>query len=195
MDQLFYEDLVPTRNMMKPKFMELLRSVIGPGLELGAVTDSLVTAFDLDNAAGIQLDILGDLLGLSRVLNVVGEGQDPVMNDEEYRFALRMKALKNNWDGTNQGVAEICRVMAEYGISVKYTDNQNLTVSFDIDEEDDGRMEGILSQNNILPVPAGVDATVSYGGVIVETGMFSNAAVTGYAIEEQVEGIVEGVSE
>lgn len=190
MEQLFYENLVPTRNMNKPKFMGLLRSVIGPGLDQAAVVDSLTTAFDIENAAGAQLDIIGEILGLKRLLDVIPYEGSREMDDEEYRLMLKFKSMKNAWDGTTGGAVKIYQQMAESGLSVTYKDHQDMSVKIEFDDIGTDRMIAMITNCDILPIPAGVSVAVEFVGEVVSTSITIDANVTGVDYQEQVSGIV-----
>lgn len=62
-----YTDLITNYHATKPKFVEHIDLVTRPLAETSAAINGLINAFDIDNAAGVQLDILGQWIGLSRV--------------------------------------------------------------------------------------------------------------------------------
>ena len=68
MDANGYLNLIPYKQFTKQKYMDFLRSIIDPAMGLHGVLGSFQYVFDLDNAAGKQLDIIGDYVGVSRVL-------------------------------------------------------------------------------------------------------------------------------
>lgn len=71
--------------------------------------------YNLDTCKTTALDnYWGKFLGVSRGL-VVNE-EDYIMNDSEYRLALKMAAFKLNWDGTNTKLNAFLKdVFKDYG--------------------------------------------------------------------------------
>ncbi|SQC91538.1 Protein of uncharacterised function (DUF2612) [Cedecea neteri] len=97
-----------------------------PFTETVNTTESLINAFDIDTAVGVQLDALGKWIGRSRVVSQPISGvyfswdtdglgydqgvwQGPYdpdagytsLGDETYRIILKAKIAMNNWDGQN----------------------------------------------------------------------------------------------
>ncbi|ECJ2856888.1 DUF2612 domain-containing protein, partial [Salmonella enterica subsp. diarizonae] len=117
-----YTDLITNYHATKPKFVEHIDLVTRPLAETSAAINGLINAFDIDHATGIQLDILGQWIGLSRVVSQPISGvyfswdtdglgydqgvwQGPYdpdsgytsLSDETYRIVLKTKIAINNW--------------------------------------------------------------------------------------------------
>jgi hypothetical protein len=57
-------------------------------------------AFGLLTAVGVQLDVLGSILGQSRTVSFQPRfGISPVLDDTTYRLLLRARVLINHWNG------------------------------------------------------------------------------------------------
>ncbi len=120
-----YLALVTSEHDDKPNFLATLSALVQPAADNVSLLASLVQAFDLDVAVGVQLDAAGEWVGRSRYLTIpltgvyfsldiagVGFDQgawlgpyDPVsgltaLHDDAYRTLLRAKILANKWDGT-----------------------------------------------------------------------------------------------
>ena len=90
---------------------------------------TILDAFDIDDAVGVQLDIIGSFVGLPRPsfssIGLAGffgfdslpnqpfdtgefaDGrvtEDALVNDEKYRGYIKIKIAKNVWDGTRVGL-------------------------------------------------------------------------------------------
>ena len=61
MEKQAYLNLVTYRNSTKEKYMKFVDMILEYPISLGAVTDSFLFAFDLENAAGVNLDTIGDV--------------------------------------------------------------------------------------------------------------------------------------
>lgn len=64
-----YLDLIPPPNNMQPNMMALTAGIAQLYLDQQACAQQITTSFDIETAVGKQLDVLGDILGLSRILN------------------------------------------------------------------------------------------------------------------------------
>lgn len=122
-----YTTLVTSEHADKPDFMAMIADVIGPIASAIGLIEGLSNSFDLDNAVGVQLDIVGLWIGASRNLQVpltgvyftfdTGPGFDrgifigpfdPTtglvsLPDAQYRILLKAVAAANQWDGTIPG--------------------------------------------------------------------------------------------
>ena len=65
-DVAYYLDKVPGAHSDKPKYTAMLSMLLKPFVEAQALASLLFTNFDLDNAVGVQLDVVGKIVGRSR---------------------------------------------------------------------------------------------------------------------------------
>lgn len=131
--------------------------------ETSAAMKGLINAFDIDHAAGVQLDILGQWIGLSRVVSQPISGvyfswdtdglgydqgvwQGPYdpdsgytsLSDETYRIVLKTKTAINNWDGRNDSLAPILDAALDgSGLKMQIVDNQDMTIGIWVFPETD----------------------------------------------------------
>ena len=104
-----YLALFPGYTREKPRFMALAEAVLRQAADFAPVIAALGSAFSLDGAVGVRLDLLGESFGLPRAGCPSGE------DDESYRAFLRRKLKLWTWDGTNEGCADILDAMTEFG--------------------------------------------------------------------------------
>jgi Protein of unknown function (DUF2612) len=119
-----YTDLVTSEHADKPKFMASLAAVLQPIADLIATQCGMPAAFDVEFAAGVQLDVDGAWAGASRHLPILantyfswnvaklGWNQanwkgpfDPAeglttLDDTNYRNFIFATVLANQWDGS-----------------------------------------------------------------------------------------------
>lgn len=150
-----YTDLITNYHAGKPLFFQHVDLSTRPLTDVSASLNSLITAFDIDTAVGVQLDILGEWIGRSRIVSVpisgiyfsfdtdglgwdqgVWQGPfDPdsgytALSDETYRVILKAKIAINNWDGTNDSLPQILdTALAGSGLRMQIVDNQDMTIS------------------------------------------------------------------
>ena len=72
--------------------MALAEAILRQAMDLMALVPSLESGFSVAQAAGAQLDAIGDSFSVPR--------QDG-WSDETYRGVLTRKLKRNTWDGTN----------------------------------------------------------------------------------------------
>jgi len=146
-----YTKLIAQQHKSNPKFMETLRGFCESAAHVNNVTTALISAFDIDNAVGDQLDILAEWIGLGRGIPVpiegfyfeLGDAVNPTitglgygqwkqeydtttkmefMNDEMFRNVLKSKILANHWTGNHNGAYEIARAALGLSVGIKITD-------------------------------------------------------------------------
>ena len=124
-----YLSLFPGTSREKPRFMALAEAVLRQAADLIPLAEQLLSGFSFASAEGVQLDLLGESIGIPR------DGR----TDEDYRAVLLAKLRLWTWDGTNEGTAALLAGMAP-GASQR--DNQDGTVT--------------VSGGYMYPVAAGV---------------------------------------
>ena len=150
-----YTELITNYHATKPKFLAHVDLMTRPLIDVAAATRGLITAFDIDSAVGVQLDILGLWIGRSRVVSQPISGvyfswdtdglgydqgvwQGPYdpdsgytsLSDDTYRIILKAKIAINNWDGRNDSLPPILdAATAGSGLKMQIVDNQDMTIS------------------------------------------------------------------
>lgn len=125
-DVSLYLNRVPPLHRDKTNFIATLAMALQPFVDANNFNAGLPAAFDIDNAIGAQLDIVGLWLNQSRSLalplqNVFFSWGDPLrgwgrgiwfnpdinpgvtytqLSDDDYRPLLKAIAIANEWDGT-----------------------------------------------------------------------------------------------
>ena len=130
-----YIELFPAYTRDKPKFAAFAAALLRQAEELITLAQEIAPGFSFAGAVGIQLDAIGESIGIPRP-----EGWE----DEVYRKVLFRKLKRFTWDGMNESVTEFL----EAGESLK--DNGNGTVSV--------TYAGPLPAKDLLPIPIGVKA-------------------------------------
>lgn len=158
-----YTELITNYHATKPKFFDHIDLSTRPLIDVTTATRGLVSAFDIDTAVGVQLDILGLWIGRSRIvsqpisgvyfsLDIDGLGFDQgvwqgpydpdsgytTLSDETYRIILKAKIAINNWDGRNDSLPPILDAALEgSGLKMQIVDNQDMTISIWVFPETD----------------------------------------------------------
>lgn len=150
-----YTDLITNYHSQKPLFVNHIDLITRPLTDASNVMTSLITGFDIDEAIGVQLDILGKWIGRTRVVSQPISGiyfsfdtdglgfdqgvwQGPYdpdagftnLSDETYRIILKAKIAINHWNGTNETLPEILdTALSGSGLTMQIVDNHDMTIS------------------------------------------------------------------
>lgn len=150
-----YLDRITPFHRGKPKFTQTVDDLTGAQQEVTNFIASIIAAFDLDDAVGVQLDTLGEWIGRNRhVLTPIprywlslgiaerglGEGEwyrdlpadENVvdLDDETYRLLLRAKIAANAWDGTTEGAVAALRIFFGESALIFIDDTQDMNATF-----------------------------------------------------------------
>ena len=166
--------------------MLLCRSFLHPGASLHTAIESFDLAFDIDNAAGEQLDILGSYVGIKRMLNYAPSEGDPEMSDDEFRTMIRLKIAQNVWDGTNKGAQQAYKEVFGDKFTFTQSDNMDCTVSVTCSGDVTSRQVEIITYTKSLLIPAGVSFTFTVNGAAIEIAMQTDVIVSGTLHVENV---------
>jgi len=150
-----YTDRITNYHRGKPLFVEHLDLSTRPLSDVADAMHGLISAFDIDEAIGVQLDALGEWIGRSRIVSqpisgvyfsfdTAGLGWDQgvwqgpydpdagytSLSDDTYRIILKAKIAINNWDGQNDSLPSILETALDgSGLKMQIVDNQDMTIS------------------------------------------------------------------
>ena len=113
-------------------------------------------AFILDTAVGAQLDAIGRIVGVNRLLNFypVG-GESPVMDDDTYRVVIKARIIQNYWKGNLDELYEAWTVLFP-DVRLQIQDLQDMTYNVVIIGEFTSLMRELIVNGYIVPKPEGV---------------------------------------
>lgn len=158
-----YTDLITNYHAGKPKFVAHVDLSTRPIIDASASLRSLISAFDIDSAVGVQLDVLGEWIGRTRTVSQPiagvyfsfdtdglgwdqGVWQGPYdpdvgytsLSDDTYRIVLKAKIAINSWNGQNDTLPPILEAaLAGSGLKMQIVDNQDMTISVWVFPEND----------------------------------------------------------
>ena len=150
-----YTDLITNYHRGKPLFVDHVNLSTRPLTDTSVALQNLIDAFDIDSAVGVQLDVIGEWVGRSRIVSQPISGiyfswdtddlgydqgvwQGPYdpdsgytsLSDEAYRVILKAKIAINNWNGQNDTLPPILETaLAGSGMRMQIVDNQDMTIS------------------------------------------------------------------
>lgn len=161
-DNKEYLSLITSQYKGSPKYLKYVKKTLDMISPIVDCLNSFVDIFNLENAKGDQLDKLGDIVGISRILPLDNPDIPSVLDDNTYKSVIRCKILFNQWDGTNEGLLEILKSVLP-GIPIAFDDNQDMSISIVIlTNSVDDTTKSLISNGYIIPKPAGVSVNYIY---------------------------------
>lgn len=151
-----YLNLVTSQHADKPKFKAWLTAVLEPIDDATSLVNDLYKYFDLDDAVGAQQDIIGEIVGVGRIVPFQpSDGSSPVLDDDTYLLVLRAKIAKNSWDGTIPAVYDLFNTLFPLQKLV-ITDNQDMSMDVLVFGMSAGIQQDLVAHGYIVPKPQGV---------------------------------------
>lgn len=146
----------------KPRFLATLTSLLEKVDAVENVINKLPSDFVIEKAAGRQLDIIGETLGVTRAFPFIDGTEPSEMTDDVYRKVLMLKVASNNWDGTFGGFKRIWdSVFDGYTITSDYKDNQDMSVDVSVSGDVSDDLEKLLLLGTLFPRPMGVGYNIT----------------------------------
>lgn len=198
-----YTELITNYHRGKPVFVDHVDLSTRPLIDVISTSTSMVDAFDIDTAIGVQLDVIGLWVGRSRVVSTPISGiyfsfdtdglgydqgvwQGPYdpdngftsLSDDVYRVILKAKVAINNWNGQNGSLPEIFdNALSGSGLSMQIFDNQDMTVSV-----------WVFPETDVSDVSLELIAAIKQGYLTVKAAGVWGGSITTPSIETPSEG-------
>lgn len=126
LDVIQYMNVVTSEHRLKPKYMDLVKTVLTPLIDMSKCLSDFNYYFDINFATGDQLDFIGSIVGVDREVDFVLEDGTQILNDEDYRVLIKAKIAKNHWDGTTKSIFDIWNSLFN-DIALNIVDNMDMT--------------------------------------------------------------------
>lgn len=156
-----YMNLVTSEYAEAEKFNTMLYTFLEKNLDTVFLGMDMAEGgfFNLEVAYGDQLDKLGELVNVSRILPISDPDIPPVLDDDLYRKVIKARILANHWDGTLEGLFKILNAIFP-DVAFEIIDNQNMTMNILVIDPNISPTDSALIVNGfILPKPSGVGVT------------------------------------
>lgn len=158
----YYLGLFTSQYQTSPKLLAFALALIKPFTDAGVLLNQLNPAFSLDQAVGRQLDALGTVIGIGRVVGFQPTGGiSPVLDDATYRILLKAKVAQNQWDGQAGSLWGIWQSLFPGG-TIYITDNQNMTATIILTGSFTSIIQDLITNGYIVPRPETVQYTYTF---------------------------------
>ena len=147
--------LVTSEHGDKLNYMSFISAMLLPLKNVSDLNHTMSTYLNLDKVVGKGLDLIGQILGLSRQLPFQPVENSSILDDDYYRLVLKAKIAKNQWRGTKEGLYELWgNLFPENPLLI--VDNQNMTCQVVVIGLNDRLSRELILADYIVPRPAGV---------------------------------------
>lgn len=155
MDNKKYLDLIVPEHR-KPKLLQWLNCLLEKIEDIEKCADRIDICFDLDNAQGKQLDILGELVGRQRELTFQpSKNESSILEDDIYKTVIRAKIGINHWNGTIPSIYTLWEnLFPNYKLYIK--DNQDMSMDIVVAGNLTDLEKSLVHDGYIVPRPEGV---------------------------------------
>lgn len=156
-----YANLLIIQYATKPKAYATILATVLPYL-MDQLPNQVLNAYNIDPAlgpvaVGVQLDVLGEYIGVSRTVN--GPNGPVDLSDADFLTLMRFTIIKNT---TNSSLGSIVSLLTSFFPNqVFITDSTNMEIQYTIVETlGSSSLLYALENGNYLPVPMGVGSSV-----------------------------------
>ena len=178
----YYTGLITSQYQNSAKFLEWLAAILNILHDASTATDSIDPAFDLDNAVGAQLDVIGAIVGQGRTVDFQPtDGTSPVLDDVTYRTLLKAKIGINQWSGQIADIESLWAILFPGGM-ICVQDNQDMTLDVAVSGLDlTVIMRDLIKNGYVVPRPQGVLMNFMFGRELPFFGYnLDNDYISGY---------------
>lgn len=149
MDNSYYSNLLIMQYHNKPKAKATIESTVG--LLPDDLIMEVINGFDIETAVGKQLDILGEYVGVDRYYLV--DNQAELLNDEDYRILIKLKAISNTSDLSHKSLEEA--LYNFFGNTVRMDSDGDMEMTYFVPKNKTPIIQAAI-QKEVLPRPMGV---------------------------------------
>jgi hypothetical protein len=152
----YYMNLLTSEYKLAPNLNAWLEALLSPGNDTTNMIIGMTEAFDLDVATGVQLDVLGAIVGANRTVGFQPTGSvSPILDDDTYRLLIMATIAANQWDGTESALYPIWKSLFPAG-NIVINDQQNMTAIVVLSGAFTSIVQDLISHGYIVPRPEGV---------------------------------------
>lgn len=158
----YYLNLFTSEYRMTPNLNRWANRLLTPLDDITNCISSMSEAFDLDSAVGVQLDVLGVIIGQSRTVGFQpSDGVSPVLDDATYRLLLQARIAFNQWDGLQASLQSTWQTLFPGG-KIVIVDAQNMSAAVVMSGVFTSIIQDLITNGYIVPRPEAVEFSYSF---------------------------------
>lgn len=169
-----YLNMIPSANRDKPKFIADLSIDLKIFDILFTLSGKIDSIYKIDNAFGSWLDVIGEIVGASRVVSI-SETEAYTLSDEDYKIYIKSKIAKNSWNGQIDSLQDLWFEL--FGKRIGIVDNQDMSIGIYLIGEYSDNMIRLIKAHKIVPKPV---------GVLVHYYRFAQGKIFSYGFENEI---------
>jgi hypothetical protein len=178
----YYLNLFTSQYKLSPNLNAWQKALLTPIDDLTNCLQFMDIAYDIDNAFGAQLDVIGEFLGASRIVPFQPSGGvSPTLDDDTYRTLLYATQARNNWDGTTASLYPIWQFIFP-GAHVNIIDHQNMTADITFSGNLSSIEKDLITNGLIVPRPETVLYNPSATSSIIFGFDLNTSVISGFNI-------------
>lgn len=160
MDTKYYINLLIKQYHNKSKAKGTIETLTkSECLSYNNIISKLNSSFNIETATGKQLDLIGKIIGRSRIFEGIEFEETDTPNsldDETYRTLLKMQIINNFMSKSIESITEA--TFNFLGDKVIFINNTNMTIDYIlIGNAESNLIKVVAFDKSILPAPAGVE--------------------------------------
>jgi Protein of unknown function (DUF2612) len=164
-DPSYYSDLITSQYQNSPKLMAWMGELLQKVEDVTVLLQAMDYYFDIDNATGAQLDIVGQIVFGNKNARTVNfqpsGGVSPVLDDSTFRLLLKAKIIQNHWDGRTQSLYDAWQSLFPGG-TIIINDSQDMTCVITMAGTFSSIIQDLINNGYIVPRPQGVLYTYGF---------------------------------
>lgn len=188
-----FTGLITSEHQDQPNFVATVGASVAGLVDNINLLQSFDQYYDLDQAIGSQLDVIGIWVGVSRLVALdvtqyfsfdtaglgfnqgiwyqVGDATSVVtkLDDTTYRTLIRAKIACNSWDGSLPGATAILDALVAADGCTVTGQSGNMSVIFNVNGTPTATTKAILQKGYVPIKPVGVSVIYNFNGEISQT--------------------------
>lgn len=176
----YYIQRITSQYQMTILYKQWMAVLLQPLIDLTNCLYSFIYEFDLDTATGAQLDILGQIIGVSRIVpfKPTSPTDSSTLDDTTYRVLLRATLGANFWNGTIDGLQKLWQGLFPGGKLFVY-DHQDMSFTVIMSGTFTSMIQDLIHHDMIVPRPEGVLVNYTFAGLPIFGCDLDNAYLAG----------------
>lgn len=177
----YYLGLITSEYQSSPKYLAFVTAMLKKFDDVTNCLLNFTNAFDLNYAVGVQLDSLGQILGISRTLPFQPSSGSPILGDADYRTLLLAKVYLNLWNGEADALQPLWQQIFPGG-RIVIDDAQNMSATIVLSGTFTSIAQQMITNGMIIPRPAGVLYNYTFAELPIFGFDLNNGFIAGFDV-------------